>query len=56
MESAVTNAYRRLKQIDTALLPEAAFAAAKQIKPDAANPETRAHTLYNNRRGAADMP
>lgn len=56
MESAVTNAYRRLKQTDQALLhAEAAFAAAKQIKPDAANPETRAHTLYTTGAALADM-
>ncbi|MGI8654585.1 MAG: TlpA family protein disulfide reductase [Pyrinomonadaceae bacterium] len=56
MESAVTNAYRRLKQTDQALLhAEAAFAAAKQIKPDAANPETRAHALYTTGAALADL-
>jgi len=56
MESAVTNAYRRLKQTDQALAhAEAAFTAAKQIKPDAANPETRAHTLYTTGAMLADL-
>lgn len=56
MESAVTNAYRRLKQTDQALAhAEAAFTAAKQIKSDAANPETRAHTLYTTGATLADL-
>lgn len=56
MESAIANAYRRLKLSDSALAhAEAAFAAAKQIKPDASNPETRAHTLYTTGTALADL-